>query len=203
MYTCLAKTTSLGMYEDEYEDEIYFGKKHLLMYKQIYFVNRWLYIHHQCDERDFSLYFFTLTDVCDLSRHYFASLLIKYKPVVEGEKVYMSMVGYRYIRLQPCLHQIGLGDGFVDEAYAMLNNIVKNVILQPHEGSRIEALNTVTEIQDKYSVMMSVEDILVIRQKYRLVLDNLEYIMKNCTCGVSFARRSTPHENCGILKYFR
>ena len=201
MYTCLANILSLGMYEDEYEDENYFGKKHLIMYKQIYFVNRWLYIHYQCgDDEDFSLYFFTLTDVCDLSRHYFASLLIKHTPKVEGDMVYMSMTGYRYIRLQACMHQLEQGEGFVNEAYATLNNIIKNVILQPHEGSRLEALNTVNEIQDKYSVMMSVENILVIREKYRLLLDNLEYIMKNCTCKALFEK---PHENCAILKYFR
>ena len=197
MYTCLANVCSLGMYEDEYEDENYFGEKHLLMYKQIYFVNRWLYIHHQCDEEDVSLYFFTLTDVCDLSRHYFASLLIKYKPKVEGVRVYMSMTGFRYIRLQACSHQIAL----VNEAYTILNNIIRNVILvRRSENCRIEALNTVKEIQDKYSVMMSVENILVIREKYSLLLDNLEYIRKNCTCKVF---GETLHENCAILKYFK
>ena len=198
MYTCLANSLSLCMYEDE--DEDYFGKKHLLMYKQIYFVNRWLYIHHQSDEEDFSLYFLTLTDVCDLSRHYFASLLIKYKPKVESDKVYMSMTGYRYIRLQACTHQIEQGEAVVNRAYAILNDIIKNVILRPHAGCRIEALNTVKEIQDKYSVMMSVENILVIREKYRLLLDNLEYIMQNCTCKALF---ESTHENCAILKYFR
>ena len=202
MYTCLARTMSVDMYEDEYEDGIYIGKKHLLMYRQIYRVNRWLYIHHLCDEQDFSLYFFTLTAVCDLSRHYFASLLIKHKPSVEDDRVYMSMIGYKFIRLPPCMHQIGLDNGFVDEAHDMLYSIVKNVILRPYVGTRVEALNTVAEIQNRFSVMVSAEDILIIRQKYSLVVDNLDYIMKNCNCGVSSAHRTTPHENCAILKYF-
>jgi hypothetical protein len=201
MYTCLAGAAALTMYEDEYEDAIYLGKKHLLMYRQIYHVNRWLYIHHLCDEQDFSLYFFTLTSVCDLSRHYFASLLIKHKPTVEADRVYISMLGYRFIRLPECMHQIGLDDELVDEAHAMLHSIVKNVILRP-VSNRVEALNTVAEIQDRFSVMVSAEDILIIRQKYSIVVDNLAYIMKNCNCGASSARRTTQHENCAILKYF-
>ena len=206
MYACLAKTTVLDMHEDEdahihhirhIHQHHHLDKKRLLMYRHIYTVNRWLYIHHVCDERDFSLYFFTLTDVCDLSQHYFASLLMKHKPMVEGNRVYISMLGYKYIRLGPCMHQIETefwSGEHVEAAYRMLNIIVKNIIL---DQSREDALTTVAEIQSRFSVMVGEKDILMLREKHKLILDNMDYIRKNCNCG-----GSSPHENCAILKYF-
>ena len=207
MYTCLSITPIMCIHEDEDVVEAVREKKHLLMYKQIYYVNRWLYIHHQNDEEDFSLYFFTLTDVCDLAQHYFASLLIKYSPKVEGDRVYMSMTGYRYIRLQTCTHQLEQAEGVLNRAYASMKAIIVNEILRGMIFTRSDALNIVQEIQAKYSVMMSVENILVISQKYNLLVHNVEYIGQNGNCSkrTSFKVHDNflAHENCAILKYFR
>jgi hypothetical protein len=79
----------------------------------------------------------------------------------------------------------------------MLCKIVKNIILDPKQESRKDALTTVAEIQSRFSVMVGVGTILIIREKHKLILDNMDYIRKNCNCG-----GSSPHENCAILKYF-